>query len=59
NSTTILTDALPAGTVTTTIQAARHADLEESDVFSDAEIEKAIDEIRGAIEKSNRITQKT
>ncbi len=59
NSTTILTDALPAGTVTTTIQAPRHADLEGIDVFSDAEIEKAIDEIRGAIEKSNRITHKS
>lgn len=58
NSTTILTEALPTGSVTTTIQAARHADLEGADVFSDTEIEKAIEEIRDAIEKSSRLTNK-
>jgi serine/threonine protein phosphatase PrpC len=59
NSTTILTEALPSGSVTTTIQAARHADLEDTDVFSDTEIEKAIEEIRDAIDKSSRLTNKT
>jgi PPM family protein phosphatase len=58
NSTTILTEALPAGSVTTTILAPRHADLEGHDAFSDTEIEKAIEEIKSAIEKSSRITNK-
>jgi protein phosphatase len=51
---------LPIGSVTTTIQAPRHADLENADTFNDNEneIERAIDEIRGAIEKSSRITTK-
>lgn len=56
--TTIATHTLPVGSVTTTIQAPRHADLEQADVFDETEIEKAIEEIRGAIEKSSRITSK-
>lgn len=56
--TTITTHTLPVGSVTTTIQAPRHADLEQADVFNENEIEKAIEEIRGAIEKTSRITSK-
>jgi protein phosphatase len=56
---TITTHTLPVGSVTTTIQAPRHADLEQADVFNDSEIEKAIEEIRGAIEKTSRITSKS
>jgi protein phosphatase len=55
--TTIQTNTLPIGSVTTTIQAPR-ADLEHTDVFNETEIEKAIEEIRGAIEKSSRVTSK-
>ncbi len=55
---TIVTHTLPIGSVTTTIQAPRHADLEQADVFNDSEIEKAIEEIRSAIEKSSRVTSK-
>lgn len=58
DATTITTQTLPVGTVTTTIQAPRHADLEAADTFNEAEIEKTIDEIRGAIEKSSRLTSK-
>lgn len=58
DSTTITTNILPVGSVTTTIQAPRHADLESADNFNDNEIEKAIEEIRGAIEKSSRLTSK-
>lgn len=58
NSTTILTEALPSGSLGTTIQAPRHADLEGADVFSDTEIEKAIEEIRSAIDKTSRLTNK-
>jgi protein phosphatase len=54
---TITTHTLPLGSVTTTIQAPR-ADLEQADVFNETEIEKAIEEIRGAIEKSSRVTSK-
>lgn len=54
----ITTDVLPIGAVTTTIQAPRHADLEEADLFNESEIEKAIEEIRGAIEKSSKLTTK-
>ncbi|HZW22339.1 PP2C family serine/threonine-protein phosphatase [Noviherbaspirillum sp.] len=57
-SSTIVTHTLPVGSVTTTIQAPRHADLEQSDAFDEGEIEKAIDEIRAAIEKTSRITTK-
>lgn len=56
--TTITTHTLPLGSVTTTIHAPRHADLEQADVFNDSEIEKAIEEIRGAIEKTSRVTSK-
>ncbi|HZW12665.1 MAG TPA: serine/threonine-protein phosphatase, partial [Noviherbaspirillum sp.] len=56
--TTITTHTLPVGTITTTIQAPRHADLEQVDVFNESEIEKAIEEIRGAIEKTSRLTSK-
>ncbi len=59
DSTTITTNTLPIGSVTTTIQAPRHADLENVDPFNETEIEKAIEEIRGAIEKSTRITSKS
>lgn len=55
--TTITTNTLPVGSVTTTIQAPR-ADLDPADVFDDAAIEKAIAEIRSAIEKTSRITSK-
>jgi protein phosphatase len=56
---TITTHTLPVGSVTTTIQAPRHADLETPDTFDDSAIEKTIDEIRNAIEKSSRITSKS
>ena len=59
NPDTITTHTLPIGSVTTTIQAPRHADLENADVFNESEIEKAIDEIRSAIEKSTRATTKS
>ncbi|CAN5125103.1 hypothetical protein BH11PSE11_BH11PSE11_39330 [soil metagenome] len=55
---TITTHTLPVGSVTTTIQAPRHADLENADTFNENEIEKAIDEIRNAIEKSSRVASK-
>lgn len=58
DATTITTQTLPVGAVTTTIQAPRRADLEDVDTFNESEIEKAIDEIRGAIEKSSRLTSK-
>ncbi len=62
DSTIISTNTLPIGSVTTTIQApyANEAETQqsESDVFDDAEIEKAIAEIRNAIHKSSRLTQK-
>jgi protein phosphatase len=55
---TITTHTLPIGSVTTTIQAPRHLDLEHADTYNDAEIEKAIEEIRNAIDKSSRITSR-
>jgi protein phosphatase len=60
NSTIISTNTLPIGSVTTTIQAPIDVEMEgaDTDVFNDAEIEKAIAEIRTAINKSSRITQK-
>jgi protein phosphatase len=54
---TITTNTLPVGSVTTTIQSPR-ADLEQADAFDDSEIEKAIAEIRSAIEKTSRLTSK-
>lgn len=59
SASTITTHSLPIGSVTTTIQAPRHADLESSDSYNDSEIERAIDEIRNAIEKSSRATSKS
>jgi serine/threonine protein phosphatase PrpC len=56
--TTVTTNLMPLGSVTTTILAPRHADLESVDNFNDNDIEKAIEEIRGAIEKSSRLTSK-
>lgn len=58
DSASITTNILPIGAVTTTIQAPRHADLENAEVYNDSDIEKAIEEIRGAIEKSSKITTK-
>ena len=55
---TITTHTLPVGSVTTTIQAPRHIDLENSDTYNDSDIEKAIEEIRNAVEKSSRITSR-
>jgi serine/threonine protein phosphatase PrpC len=52
------TNILPPGTLTTTIQAPRQAELEGADTFSDTDIEKAIEEIREAIDKSSRLTSK-
>jgi serine/threonine protein phosphatase PrpC len=63
-SNTITTHTLPVGSMTTTIQAARHADVYPADhaaavdTFNESEIEKTIEEIRLAIEKSARITSK-
>lgn len=58
SATTITTHTLPIGSITTTIQAPRHADLEQADVFNEGEIEKAIAEIRSAIEKTAKMTSK-
>lgn len=55
---TITTHTLPVGIVTTTIQAPRHLDLENADTYNDSDIEKAIEEIRNAIDKSSRITSR-
>ncbi len=55
---TITTHTLPVGSVTTTIQAPRHLDMENADIYNDSEIEKAIEEIRNAIDKSSRITSR-
>jgi protein phosphatase len=57
DNSTIVTHTLPIGSVTTTIQAPRHIDLEHSD-YNDEEIEKAIEEIRTALDKSSRITSR-
>lgn len=53
---TITTNTLPIGSVTTTIQVPR-PELEQSDMFNEEEIEKAIAEIRSAIEKTSRLTK--
>lgn len=55
--TTITTNVLPEGSFATTIKAPLHADL-ESDFFSESDIEKAVTEIRNAIEKSSRFPSK-
>ncbi|MFL6714975.1 MAG: PP2C family protein-serine/threonine phosphatase [Burkholderiaceae bacterium] len=54
----ITTSLVPLGAVTTTIHAPRHADLEGADQFDEQEIEKAIAEIRDAIDKSSRLAPK-
>ncbi len=57
----ISTNTLPVGMVSTTIQAAPenlHASVAAGDAFNDDEIEKAIEEIRGAIQKSSQITSR-
>jgi serine/threonine protein phosphatase PrpC len=48
----IVTHTLPIGSLTTTIQAPRLGATDAPDSFSDADIEQAIAEIRGAIEKN-------
>jgi PPM family protein phosphatase len=58
DSSTITTNTLEVGTVTSTIQAQATAGAGGTDVFDDAEIEKAIEEIRGAIQKSSTITSR-
>jgi serine/threonine protein phosphatase PrpC len=57
-ATEFTTNILPPGTLTTTIQAPRHAEPEAAESFTDTDIEKAIEEIRDAIEKSSRLTSK-
>lgn len=59
---TILTSILPPDSVTTSIQAPHHADLEGLEgleVLDDYDIEEAIEEIRSAIEKSSRLISKS
>jgi PPM family protein phosphatase len=58
DSSTITTNTLEVGTVTSTIEAPQAGIQEEADLFDDAEIEKAIEEIRGAIQKSSTITSR-
>jgi protein phosphatase len=56
NATVISTMMLPDNLVSTTIQANTEPENpSEVDAFNDDEIEKAIAEIRGAIEKSSQI----
>jgi protein phosphatase len=59
DSATISTNTLPVGMVTTTIQAPPETEKALSDNFNDDEIEKAIEEIRGAIQKSSQITSRS
>jgi protein phosphatase len=56
-STGISTLMMPLGAVTTTIQTQRMSDgsATAADALSDDEIEKAIDEIRATIQKSNKL----
>ena len=54
----VSTRTLPPGAVTTTIQPPRHADLDAPDAFTDSEMENAVEEIRSAIEVSNRTPSK-
>ena len=65
DTSTIITNTLPVGAVTSTIQELPGAGSAESDeeekevdIFNDDEIEKAIEEIRNAIQKSSRITSR-
>ncbi|GAA4016598.1 PP2C family serine/threonine-protein phosphatase [Actimicrobium antarcticum] len=55
---TITTNILPVGAVTTTIQSAHPTEPDSAESYDEREIEKAIEEIRGAIEKSSRITSR-
>ena len=55
---TITTNTLPVGMVTTTILAPSADDMRTLDAFDDDEIEKAIEEIRDAIQNSSRTTSK-
>jgi len=66
NPSTVTTNALPVGALTTTIQATiidtEHSGVQEgdeSDSFDEADIEKAIEEIRNAIQKSSKVGLKT
>jgi protein phosphatase len=54
-ATVISTEALPQGLHSTTIRDQAAQDSTPADAFDDDEIEKAIAEIRGAIEKSSQI----
>ena len=54
---TITTNILPVGAMTTTIQSPQAAESDAAS-FDESEIEKAIEEIRGAIEKSSRLTSR-
>ncbi len=55
---TITTNVLPIGALTTTIQSPPSADADSAASFDESDIEKAIEEIRGAIEKSSRLTSR-
>ena len=55
---TITTNILPLGALTTTIQSPPDAEPDAAASFDDSDIEKAIEEIRGAIEKSSRLTSR-
>jgi len=55
-STSIATHTLPIGSLTTTIQALQNPVPEAREVITDIDIEKAINEIRSAIEKSTTVT---
>ncbi|MES2932334.1 MAG: PP2C family serine/threonine-protein phosphatase [Pseudomonadota bacterium] len=57
DATTISTNTLPIGVVNTTIQASPE-DVAQADSFDEEEIEKAIEEIRGAIQKSANFTHR-
>ena len=55
----ISTLTMPLGAVTTTIQHVRPSELEVSqDTMTDTDIERAIDEIRASIRKSNKLMPK-
>jgi protein phosphatase len=62
DSTGISTLMMPLGAMTTTIQASRGFEVDatggEAAALSDDDIEKAIDEIRATIQKSNKLMPK-
>jgi PPM family protein phosphatase len=60
DSTGISTLMMPLGAMTTTIQTSRPSEVDASgsETLSDADIEKAIDEIRATIQKSNKLMPK-